>query len=331
MEAGALFMYVLGIDGGGTKTSGVVADEQGVVYMQALEGSSNPNALTQEKFEEVLIRLLNALNRQNPEIFSKLDVCFAGMSGVGESGRDIEFAGFLKKWLPEYTKVIVKNDAYNALYSGTLGNPGVVQIAGTGSITFGINYEERKARCGGWGYLFDDAGSGYYFGKEALRTVFEEYDGRGPKTSMTGKILSALETEEVPDLIGKIYGHEHPRKVISRLSPIVVEAAEAGDTLAKGIICTACEEMVKCIEACHRKLFASDHPTVIVLSGGVFKKPQQFAYHMNELCKLSLPNVVFRETRIAPVGGAVIGGLKALGISSIDENFAAQMNRQIMK
>ena len=52
---------------------------------------------------------------------------------------------------------------------------------------------------------------------------------------------------------------------------------------------------------------------------------------MNELCRATLPNVVFRETRIAPVGGAVIGGLKEMGIGRIDETFAEQMNRQIMK
>lgn len=324
-------MYVLGIDGGGTKTSGVVADEHGTVYMQANGGSSNPNTLSQENFEEVLFKLLNDLQQQNPEVFSKLEICFAGMSGVGESGRDAEFAGLLKRKLPEGTEVIVRNDAYNALYSGTLGNPGIVQIAGTGSITFGINYEEKKARCGGWGYLFDDAGSGYYFGKEGLRSVFEYGDGRGPATAMTERILSHFGMADIPDLIGSIYGDEHPRSVIARLSPIVVEAAEAGDTVAKEIICRACEEMMKCIEACHRKLFAPDHPTVIVLSGGVFTNPDQFVWYLNELCKQSLPNIVFRETRMAPVGGAVIGGLKALGINSIDETFAAQMNRQIRK
>ncbi|MCM3611615.1 hypothetical protein M4S82_10155 [Planococcus sp. MERTA32b] len=324
-------MYVLGIDGGGTKTSGVVADEQGTVYMQANGGSSNPNTLTQEKFEDVLYKLLNDLQQQNPDVFSKLDVCFAGMSGVGESGRDAEFAGLLKRKLPEKTKVIVKNDAYNALYSGTLGNPGIVQIAGTGSITFGINYEEKKARCGGWGYLFDDAGSGYYFGKEGLRSVFEYGDGRGPATALTDKILSHFGMSDIADLIGSIYGDEHPRSIIAKLSPIVVGAAEAGDTVAKGIIRTACEEMMKCIEACHSKLFSPDHPTVIVLSGGVFTNPTQFVCRLNEQCKQTLPNVVFRETRMPPVGGAVIGGIKALGIDSIDETFAEQMNRQIRK
>lgn len=324
-------MYVLGIDGGGTKTSGVVADENGEVYMQAIGGSSNPNALTRDQFEGVLSSLLAELETQNPQIFSQLAVCFAGMSGVGESGRDEEFAALLKGKLPAQTQIVVKNDAYNALYSGTLGNPGIVQIAGTGSITFGINYEDKKSRCGGWGYLFDDAGSGFYLGNEALRAVFERADERGPETLLTDKFLHHFQVGKVPDIIGKIYGPEHPRGIIAKLSPMVVEAAEAGDEVAKAIICKACEEMMKCIKSCHQQLFKADHPTVIVLSGGVFTNPQQFVWNLNDLSKDSLPNVVFRETRVPPVGGAVIGGFKAIGISSFDETFTERFNFHMKK
>lgn len=325
-------MYVLGIDGGGTKTSGVVADESGQVYMQALGGSSNPNALTQKEFEEVLSGLLADLKEQDPHIFSQLAACFAGMSGVGESGGDEEFAKLLKKQLPAQTKVVVVNDAYNALYSGTLGNPGIVQIAGTGAISFGINYEDKQARAGGWGYLFDDAGSGYFLGNEALRTVFEHYDGRGPATVLTERLLNFFEVGHVPELIGKIYKQEeHPRALISKLSPIVVDEAEAGDPAAEEILCKACEEMIKCIEAVHHRLFDADHPTVVVLSGGVFTNPRQFVWHLNELSRKSLPNIVFRETRVAPVGGAVIGGLKVLGISTLDEVFMERLNRELKK
>lgn len=324
-------MYVLGIDGGGTKTSGVVADEQGHVYMQALGGSSNQNTVTPAEFEEMLYGLLAELEQQDPAVFSQLTICFAGMSGVEESCWDNDFVNLLKKKLPRQTEVVVRNDAYNALYSGTLGYPGIVQIAGTGSITFGINYEEEKARCGGWGYLIDDSGSGFNLGNEALRAIFANHDERGPETMMTKKILSHFGVHEIPELVGKIYGFEHPQVLISKLSPIVTVASEAGDGVASGIICEACKEMMKCIEVCHSKLFEPDHPTVIVLSGGVFTNPSKFIWYLNELCKETLPNIIFRETRVAPVGGAVIGGLKAMGITSIDETFVGNMNRHVKK
>ena len=114
-------MYVLGIDGGGTRTTGIVADEVGNVYMHAVTGRSNPNTLQQAEFEEVICGLARELKRQNDAIFNQLSVCFAGIAGVGESGRDVEVAALLARELPAGTKVIVRNDAFNALYSGTLG------------------------------------------------------------------------------------------------------------------------------------------------------------------------------------------------------------------
>lgn len=322
-------MYVLGIDGGGTRTSGVVADETGKVYMQAFGEGSNPTTMAREIFEEVITMLLNQLEQQDPAIFSQLEVCFAGMAGVMESGLEEEFEALLVKQLPAQTKIMVKNDAYNALYSGTLGNPGIVQIAGTGSITFGVNYDEETARCGGWGYLFDEAGSAFYLGNKALRAIFKYHDGSGPATVMTGRILEHFGITRVEELTAKIYGPEQPRQMIAQLCPIVIDAAESGDAVAKGIICEACENMMQCMETCHRQLFVADHPTVIVLAGGVFTKPQQFLWYLNELSKKSLPNVVFRETRFAPIGGAIVGGLKAMGINSISETFKEQMSGQL--
>ena len=180
-------MYVLGIDGGGTRTTGIVADEHGNVHMHAVTGRSNPNTLQQAEFEEVICGLVKELKRQNNAIFTQVSVCFAGIAGVGESGRDVEVAALLARELPAGTKVIVRNDAFNALYSGTLGGPGIVQIAGTGAVTLGINENGEVARSGGWGYLFDDEGSGFYLGNEALKAVFRFYDDRGPATSLTGE------------------------------------------------------------------------------------------------------------------------------------------------
>lgn len=325
-------MYVLGIDGGGTKTSGVVADENGKVYIESHTGPSNPSTLTGQKLEAVLKCLIRDLEKQDPIIFAQLAVCFAGMSGAGDSWRrDAEFIEILTKYLPPQTEVVVRNDAYNALYAETLGKPGIVQIAGTGSISFGINNDNKTVRSGGWGYLFDEAGSGFHLGNEALRAVFKNYDDRGPHTSLTEKIIKHFNVAEVTDLVGEIYGPDHPRSVIAQLAPLTIAAAESGDGVATAIIRRACEEILKCIEACHKKLFDWDHPTIIVLSGGVFANSHQLVGCLNELSKKTMPNIVFRKASWAPVGGAVVGGLKAMGISSIDENIAERINLQLKK
>ncbi|MFP3490923.1 BadF/BadG/BcrA/BcrD ATPase family protein, partial [Staphylococcus sp. SIMBA_130] len=78
--------------------------------------------------------------------------------------------------------VTVNIDAINALYSGTLGKPGIVQIAGTGSITFSINHDGLSDRVGGWGYLIGEMGSGFALGRDALEAAFLAHDGLGTPT-----------------------------------------------------------------------------------------------------------------------------------------------------
>lgn len=321
-------MYVLGIDGGGTKTTGVVTDENGNVYMQAVTGRSNPNTLSQDEFQNVMSGLLLRLKKQHTKIYDQISVCFAGLAGVGESGRDVEVANLLSNYLPRGTKILIKNDAFNALYSGTLGEPGVVQIAGTGTITFGFNEEQKMVRSGGWGYLFDDEGSGFYLGNEALRAVFKEFDNRGPTTSLTTRFLNYFQVQAVPDIIGKVYGEEHPRSVIAPLARLVVEASVANDEVSKNIILNACKEMMLSVISCHNQLFGAEHPTTIVLSGGVFTNSELFIRQFKELSYETLPNVIFQQTKVPPVGGAVIAGLKSLGVA-IDEHFVAKFNEQI--
>lgn len=325
-------MYVLGIDGGGTKTTGVVADENGKVYMESHTGPSNPNNLGQSEFEEVLKGLVEDLEKQDPVIFSELAVCFAGMSGAGDSSlRDAEFEKLLKKFLPDQAGIIVKNDAYNVLYSETLGEPGIVQIAGTGSISFGINSENETARSGGWGYLFDEAGSAYHLGNEALRAVFRNYDGRGPETVLTKEIIKHFDVNDVKDLVDKVHGPLHPRSVIAPLASLIITAAESGDGVAIEIIRQACAEIMGCIEACHNKLFTADQQTLVVLSGGVFANSLQLLECLRKLSKKKLPNIVWRQAQAAPVSGAVVGGLMAMGFKGIDIKITERINRQLQK
>jgi N-acetylglucosamine kinase-like BadF-type ATPase len=329
-KGGIHTMYVLGIDGGGTKTTGMVADENGNVYMQAVTGRSNPNTLSQQEFEQVMSQLIIELKNPRPADLEALTACFAGMAGVGESGREVEVAQLLKKYLPSKTEVIVKNDAVNALYSGTLGAPGIVQIAGTGAIAFGMNEVNKTARSGGWGYLFDDEGSGFYMGNEALRAVFQDFDGRGSATDLTDCVLKHFNVSYVPDIIGQVYGQEHPRSAIAPLSTYVVEAAVADDEVAKDIMLKACESMVSYIYSCHRQLFEENHQTIIVLSGGVFTNAQLFIQLLNELTSETMPNVEFRQTQVSPVGGAVVAGLLSQNLG-LGEHFAKQMNEQMQR
>lgn len=323
-------MYVLGIDGGGTKTAAVIADENGTVYMKAEAGRSNPNTLSQLEFEEVLTGLLQKLRGQNEEIYNRLSVCFAGMAGVGESNRQLEVKRLLSDQLPTETAIYIENDAVNALYSGTLGEPGIVQISGTGAITIGKNAIGVTARVGGWGYLFDDFGSGYDLGSQALQSVFQAYDGRAEQTSLTQKILTFFQVERVPDIIERIYTREHPRTIIAPISKIVVEAAIDGDSTALRIIEEASRQMAESIVTCHNKLFAKEEKVKVVLSGGVFSNFDLFGGMIEKNTRPILPNLNFTPSVIPPVGGAIAAGFSEKGVS-LGKNFIKSLREGISR
>lgn len=323
-------MFVIGIDGGGTKTAGIVADENGTVYMKAETGRSNPNTLSKKDFEMVLIGLLEQLRIQNEEIYRNISTCFAGMAGVGESNRHLEVEQLLAGHLPKDTKIFIDNDAVNALYSGTLGKPGIVQISGTGAITVGMNGTGKTERVGGWGYLFDDLGSGYDLGNKALQAVFKAYDGRGQETIMAGKIKNYFQVERVPDLIEKIYGQEHPRTVIAPLSKIVIESALENDVAALTILEVACREMAQSIVTCCNKLFTKEDAVMVVLSGGVFHHFDLLSDMIKDFTETSLPNLIFMPTVVEPVGGAVAAGLAKMGVE-LNPEFVIRLNEGVSR
>ncbi len=320
-------MYALGIDGGGTKTIAVVADETGKIFLSEKVGPSNPNSLSPEAFEEVMDRLLGRLKMKDIHIFEQLAVCFAGMSGVGESENHLLVEQALRKHLPKETELIIENDGVNALYSGTLGAPGIVQIAGTGAITLGVDHQKKMVRSGGWGYLFDDEGSGYDMGVQALRAIFQEYDGRGVKTSLTSALLNFFHVKETPDLIGKIYIGSGSKAIIASLSPIVVQEAAAGDLVACRIVQEACSKMFLSIQTCYQKLFSGE-PIQVVLSGSVFTHIDLFVPHFQDLASKEQLPLSFIRNVIHPVGGAIVAAFHSKEIN-ITEVFVERFTEEM--
>lgn len=320
-------MYVLGIDGGGTTTSAVIADGNGNIYCKHIAGRSNPTAMSMQEFEKVIQDILLTVQSQNPSVFSQLACCYAGMAGVEEGNYKGMLKQVLQRYLPSNTEVMIANDAVNALYSGTLGQEGIVQIAGTGAITVGINEKHELFRTAGWGYIFDDEGSGYDLGIGALKAVFKSYDGRGLATSLTERLKSHFGVSTVPDIVEKVYGVEHPRSIIAPLSVYAVEEALDQDEVAQLIIQKACEDLFLSIKACHRKMKLEGKETMVVLSGGVFSEADLFIPKLEELAKASYINLVFKKPLLPPVGGAIIAGLISRKVP-IDSGFFERFDEQ---
>jgi N-acetylglucosamine kinase-like BadF-type ATPase len=323
-------MYVLGIDGGGTKTTGIITDLNGRVFASETVGATNPNNVNKEEVEENLRNLITSLKRQNVDAFNNLSSVFAGMSGADNKVAHLFLYKTMCSFFPKNVQINVDNDAVNALFSGTLGKSGIVQIAGTGSITFGINDQGVRGRVGGWGYLLDDAGSGYALGRDALKAVFDAYDNCSKKTTLTQLVLQHFNLRSPPELISYIYEKGMATKVISPLSQLVFQAAEQGDEVAFEIILHAGKKMGNAISCLVKKLFSNEvlgqeqSIVTIVLSGGVFRRADLFIpVIQNELAQHAI-SAQFIKPQIAPVGGAVAAALINLG-KQVHDAFVEQL------
>src|SRR5207237_4016708 len=131
-----------------------------------------------------------------------------------------------------------------ALVAGAGNEPGIVVIAGTGSIVYGRNAQHVAARAGGWGHILGDEGSGYWIGREALAAVMRADDGRGPETRLTGDVLEHFNITSTSQLPRIVYDRELPRMSVAALGPIVQQAREQGDVVAMRILEHAADELV---------------------------------------------------------------------------------------
>ena len=184
-------MHVLGIDAGGTKTVCLLADEHGNTLGQGRGPGANLQAVGELEVEKVLHRVMEdtiGSRDVRPEA-----ICL-GIAGVDRPSDAQAVEGIMRR-IGFKTRTVVVNDALVALVAGAGEVAGVVIVAGTGSIAYGVDTTGRAARSGGWGYLLGDEGGGFWIGRAALAAVVRAFDGRGPATRLTDLVLAEIRAE----------------------------------------------------------------------------------------------------------------------------------------
>ena len=297
---------VLGIDGGGTKTTAVIADMNGKILAQSNGGPTNPNVIKSHELVSTFQNLFAALEKTWPNILKKVTYAFAGISGAGNTENKRVLEKIMAAPLPDSTVIQVEADTINALYSGTYGKHGIVQISGTGSITYGINSTGKHDRVGGWGYLFGDEGSGYDIGRQGMIAALKSFDKRSGETMLLQMMFNHFEAEHPQELIKRVYASPSPKTAISPLSEIVFAAYKMKDPIAVSIITNAGSEIALSIKTLYQKLFASEERITVVLCGGVFNEKDIIP----ELLKKELsayPGIHLILPEVPPVTGSLIG------------------------
>lgn len=320
---------VLGIDGGGTKTTGVIANSSGEVLAAATVGPTNPNSVSKDRVHLAFTSLFNKLRKIDALAYNHIQHIFAGVAGASHERTQKELMKKICATFNRTINVTVSHDALPALYSGTLGNAGIVQIAGTGAVTFGISSTGKEARVGGWGHLFSDHGSGYAIGRDALEKVFLAYDGLIEQSSLTKKVLNYFQIDAVPDLVRLIYHSGKEKTLIASLSEVVMEAYEQGDPIAHKILSKNANYLGKAIAALLGKLFtkkAKSGKISVIVVGGLFNRLDL----LEDLLMAGLGEERYRVQLKIPqlpaVGGSVVGALKQEQIN-ICEDFVKQFKK----
>ena len=220
--------YIIGIDGGASKTDFALCDCDGNVVNQVFAASCNPNDIGMEQCLDVLIKGISQMisGHEKERIY-----LYAGISG-GSTGKNQEI---IKENLSQYYKNIEiynGSDAVNAVELGLRDEDGIAVIAGTGSIVYARRKQEFM-RIGGWGYLFDNGGSGYHLGRDALNAALCEFDGTAEKTILTRLIEERLEMS-VTEALSSIY--IKGKRYIASFAPLVFDAFRQQDSIAQEII-----------------------------------------------------------------------------------------------
>ena len=301
-------MHVLGIDAGGTKTVCLLADEAGNVVAEARRGGANLQASGELEVEKVLHQVMDEAIGDRAIVPAA--ICL-GMAGVDRAD-DYAVVGAIMRRIAYKARVIIVNDALVALEAGAPGQPGVVVISGTGSISYGRNARGEAARSGGWGYVLGDEGSGYWIGRAALRAVLRQADHRGPATMLTELLLKHFDVSAPPELIHKVYNTNLKPPAIGALATSVQSAFSHGDSVAIGILRAAANELEAFALSVARRLDLVGQPFGFILSGGIFRAVPWLKEELERRLPVAALGSWVRQLEREPAAGAVALALQEL-------------------
>jgi len=285
----------LGVDGGQSSTIALIGDETGQVI-----GMGRAAAC---RYEGALKEAVKAAGA--PDAFEA--ACF-GLSGVAAGTEAIV------RELVKADRYIVTHDAAIALTGALAGEPGIIAIAGTGSMAFGRNADGKLARAGGWGYVFGDEGGAFDLARQGLRAALRQEEGWGPATALHGLLLSASGATDANDAMHRFYTDEWPRERVAALARLVDRAAEGGDDIAQEILKGAAQSLATLAAVVRGQLFGREEAVTVSYTGGVFRSPV-ILERFRMLVELDGSRVA--APRYGPAAGALIEAYRAAGVACL--------------
>lgn len=305
---------VVGIDGGGSRTRVIVADESGQQLGSAEGLGSAVRPGEAERSAQVMERLVGDALASCAMTHVMPKVLCVGAAGVGREGeRQALWQALAARELAE--EVVVHADAAVALDDAFGDGAGILLISGTGSVAFGRGPTGEFGRCGGWGPVCGDEGSGAWIGRRALSVVTAASDGREAETALIGAILTAAEIDDADGLIA--WAARATPSQLAELAPVVVSVADAGDLRANSLLSLAAEELAIHVRTLARRLFGEERAACpVALAGGLLGPGASLRRRVEQRLKSAVPGAQIRAEEVVPVRGAVRGALRFLGVGT---------------
>ncbi len=297
--------YLIGMDGGGTKTKCVLVDINLKVIFETTGGPSNFLVIGTEKVSETILNLVNDITTSQKISSNEIEAIVLGTTGGGRrSDAEILESQIIKDAKQKsltINKFNVESDARIALEGAFSGKAGSILIAGTGSIMFGKDQNGEIHRVGGFGRYIGDEGSGYRIGRKGLNAVARYFDGRSKSTKIADLLEQEFTIASSEQLITEVYRNNFN---IAAVAPIVFDAAESGDVTAQKILEDEADKLLLHVTAMKIKL--NVELLKVSLIGSILTTPNYFSYLFNEKVVRRFNDVKIMEAEHSPEFGAAL-------------------------
>ena len=309
-EGGSMSRYFLGVDGGASKTAALLTDESGEPLGRGIAAGSNHLRVGIEMATRNIERSVNIALVEAGLPHRQIEYAYCGIAGSDHPEHHDRVVESLRVFFPR-GNFIVDTDARIALTGAVGFGAGVVIIAGTGSVAFGRNAAGKEGRAGGWGPTLGDEGSGYAIAREGLAAIVRAHDGRAEPTKMTELLCHEYGMCNPVDLPRFVYAASTHTDDIARYGKLVVEAAHAGDGVARDILDDAGRELGECVLAVARKLDLQNEVFPVAYVGGAFRSGDLLLEPMTRTIHAEAPRAKVMAPLHSPVEGAALMAIRA--------------------
>jgi len=294
--------FIVGVDGGASKTVALIATDSGKIVGRGQSGSSNYQNVGAAAAREAMSSAVDMALKMAHMTRKQLTIAVVALAGM-DSNSDVTEVRRFTRVANLADQSFVTHDSISALYAATEGGPGIIVNSGTGSFAAGVNERGQYARAGGWGYLIGDEGSAFDIGRKVLALSFRMLDGRAKPTKLQNIVRRRFRVTSLEDAMALIY----PPKVddIALLSPIVSRLASS-DKTCRRILGSAGFELGELGCAVARRLEMTQNAFPIATMGGGFKSGRYLMRPFFRRIKAECPRARISFLSTEPVRGALM-------------------------